>query len=242
MPPPPAVTGRPARFHSGNPSIESSGPIAPAAQLADGVVGKDAVRAAAVRDDVGVLGQRAKLAFELTDRNRSGAGDVPGRVLGFGPHVEQQHLAALQASGQLRAVDELDPVPIAEVGRGEPLEAGDMFGGDVAQRRPQVTDPVAGQRVEDPGAVPTCGQEPGAGHGPKVVRGVGDGLADLVGDVVDRPLTLGEHIDDLGPAPAGQGLGDLGEPLVQRVLGDPVTHALHRCSGKPRLSSIQTNS
>ena len=167
------------------------------------------------------------MAFQLTDRNRSGAGDVPGRVLGFGPHVEQQHLAALEASGQLLAVDELYPVPIAEVGGGQLLEAGHMFGGNIAQRRPQLTHPVARQHVEDPRAVSTCDQDPGAGHRPKVVRGVGDGLADLLGDVVDRPLTLGEHIDDLGAAPAGQGLGHLGERLVQRVLGDPVTHAVH---------------
>ena len=83
---------------------------------------------------------------------------------------------------------------------------------------------------------------PGAGHGPEVVRGVGDALADLVGDLVHRPLALGEHIDDLCSAPAGQRFGDLGEPLVQRVLGDPVTHAVHGASADASLSSTQTNS
>ena len=32
-----------------------------------------------------------------------------------------------------------------------------MFGRDIAQRRPQLSHPVAGQRVEDPRAVPTRG-------------------------------------------------------------------------------------
>jgi hypothetical protein len=54
---------------------------------------------------------------------------------------------------------------------------------------------------------------------------VGDRLAQLPGDLLDRTLALGQQVDDLGPAAAGQGLGHLGQALEQRILGGPLTHA-----------------
>src|SRR5438132_4790840 len=60
------------------------------------------------------------------------------------------------------------------------------------------------------------------------MRRVGHGLADLLGDLVHRPLALRQHIRDLGPAAAGQRLGHLGEACVERVLGRSITHAGHR--------------
>ena len=66
---------------------------------------------------------------------------------------------ALQPGVEFASGHRLEPVAVAEVGVGEPFDAGDVFGGDVAQRRPQLTDPVAGQRVEDPGAVAAGSQE-----------------------------------------------------------------------------------
>jgi len=44
-------------------------------------------------------------------------------------------------------------------------------------------------------------------------------LSDLGGDVLHGALALGQHIDDLDPAPARQRLGDLGEPVAERFLG-----------------------
>jgi len=99
-----------------------------------------------------------------------------------------------------------------------------VLAGDITQRAPQVGDPLAGQRVVDPGAVPSGGQQPSAGHRPKVVRGVGHALADLFGDVVNGSFALGEDVDDLGPPAAGQRLGDLRETVEERVLGGSVTH------------------
>ena len=58
------------------------------------------------------------------------------------------------------------------------------------------------------------------------MRGVGDALADLGGDLLHRPLALGQQVHDLGPAAAGQRPGDLGEAPVQGVFGGTVSHAV----------------
>src|SRR5207249_2714817 len=89
----PGSHGQAGSFPLGKPVDESSGPEALAVELTHGVVRVDAVRAPAVGHDIGILRQRAKLASEFADRERAGAGDVPGRVLGLGPHVENDDLA-----------------------------------------------------------------------------------------------------------------------------------------------------
>ena len=52
-----------------------------------------------------------------------------------------------------------------------------------------------------------------------MMRGVGDALVELHGDLLYRALPLGEQIDDLGPPSRPERLGDLGEAFEQRVLG-----------------------
>src|SRR5205085_10894968 len=105
---------------------QSSSPKALPVEFAHRVVRVHAVRAAAVGDDVGVLGQRSQLAAQLAERHRTGAGDVPSAVLGRGANVEHQHLAPLQAFGELVAVDDLNTVAVAQVGVGQPLDASDV--------------------------------------------------------------------------------------------------------------------
>ena len=142
--------------------------------------------------------------------------------------VEHQHFAALQSRGELLAIDDVDAITVAEIGSREPLESGDVFTGDIAQRRPQFTDPLAGQRIEDARAVAPRRDQPGPGHGPQMVRRVGHALVDLGGDLLHRPLALSENIDDLGPAPAGQRFGHFCESVEECVLGRSLTHAPHR--------------
>src|SRR5204863_7513489 len=138
----------------GKPVFEAPGPVAAAAEQPDGVVSVDAVGAAAVGDHFDVLGQGPEVLAQLVDGNRSGAGDVAGGELGGGPHVEHHHVASLEASGELLAVDGLEAGSVAEVVLGQPLDSGDVLGGDAPQRHPQFADPVAGQHVHDPGPFP----------------------------------------------------------------------------------------
>ena len=126
--------------------------------------------------------------------------------------------------GELVAADLLEPAAVAEVGGGELVELFVMGGGDVAQRRPQLADPVGGEPVVDPGAVAAGGDEAGGGEGAEVERGVGDALADLGGELVDVAFALGEHVDQLGAATVAERLGDLGERVEQRILRLSITH------------------
>ena len=146
-------------------------------------------------------------------------------VLGGWPHVEHQHLTAGEPDGQLVATDDLDPFPAAQVGVGEPVQAGHVLGRRLRQCRPQVGDPVAGQRVEDSGAVAAGRHQPGPRHCPQVMGGIRHALADLAGDLLDRALTLGQQVCDLRPPPARQRPGNLGETLVQCVFRRAVSHA-----------------
>jgi hypothetical protein len=50
-------------------------------------------------------------------------------------------------------------------------------------------------------------------------------LADLAGDLLDRPLALGQQVCDLRPPPARQRPGNLGKPLIQGILRSTVSHA-----------------
>src|SRR5207249_2090912 len=140
----PGSHGQARSFPLGKPVDESPGPEALAVELPHGVVRVHAVRAPAVGHDIGILRQRAELASEFADRERAGAGDVPGRVLGLGPHVEDDDLAPLEPPGELLADDDLDAVPVAEVRRRQLHEASDVCGRDIPQGRPQLADAVAG--------------------------------------------------------------------------------------------------
>ena len=85
------------------------------------------------------------LAASCVDRDRSGAGDVSGGVLGGGSDVDDDDVAGGDPFGELVAADLLEPATVAEVGGGEVVELLVMGGGDVAQRRPQLADAGRGR-------------------------------------------------------------------------------------------------
>ena len=87
----------PARRHSGKPTSSRRASQAARAQQPHGVVGVDAVRPAAVRDDLAPPRQpRQRARRARRQRRRARAGDVPGPVLGLRPHVEHHDVAARQ--------------------------------------------------------------------------------------------------------------------------------------------------
>ena len=61
-----------------------------------------------------------------------------------------------------------------------------------------------------------------------MMRRVGNALIDLTGDCINRALTLRQQIDDLGPTPAGQRLGDFGKPVEESGFSFSITHGCHR--------------
>src|SRR5205823_9936899 len=87
--------------------FQAAGGYAAAAQFADGVVGVDAVRAAAVGDDFLAVGEVVEFGVQRGDRHAAGAEDVPGLVFRDRPDVEDDNLAGAQPAGQLVAADRL---------------------------------------------------------------------------------------------------------------------------------------
>ncbi|MDN5858525.1 MAG: hypothetical protein L0H84_07865 [Pseudonocardia sp.] len=59
---------------------------------------------------------------------------------------------------------------------------------------------------------------PARARGAQVVRHVGDAQPDLAGDLLDGPLALREHVDDLCPPPGPQRAGHLCEHREQSIL------------------------
>ena len=101
--------GSPARRHSGKPT-SSRRAGATAAQQTHGVVGVDAVRPAAIRDDLARRpAARRTSAASSSIGAETASGDVPRRVLGSRAHVEQHHAALRQPRGQVIHTDAARP-------------------------------------------------------------------------------------------------------------------------------------
>ena len=98
----------------GHPPGEAARGASLGPQQADGVVGEDAVGAAAVGDDLGARGQFGEPLPELADRDGDRAGDVPGGVFGGRADIEHGDLAQPGPAQQLVAGHLFDV--IAQVG------------------------------------------------------------------------------------------------------------------------------
>jgi hypothetical protein len=144
---------------------------------------------------------------------------MAGGVLAGGADVDEDQVAGLEAREQLVAIDVVDVGAVAEVGVGERVEVVELFGGELADGQPDLEHLVGGEPVVDVGALAAGGHQPGPGEGAQVVGGVGDRLVDLVGELLDAALALGEDLDDLGAPSGAQGGGDAAEAVEQCVLG-----------------------
>jgi hypothetical protein len=204
--------------------FKSTRAISASLQCSDGVVGIGAVPAAAVRDDLRVLREALEVASELADRDGSRAHDVPGVILRVRSDVEYYDVARTNPRKEFVGADGLQPAAITEVCGREVADAGDVFGGDRPQRCPELFDALGRESVDDTSSFPSRRHQAGSGERLQVMRRVRHTLLDLDGELVDRSLTLGENIDDLGAPPTRERLRCLGERVEQGVLGGAVPH------------------
>jgi hypothetical protein len=79
---------------------------------------------------------------------------------------------------------------------------------------------VVGQPIEDEGALAPRGDQVCVEKHAQMGAGVLDGHLDLVGDVLDGALALGEEVEQLEPLRAGEGVADPGEVGVELVFLD----------------------
>src|SRR4051794_8048143 len=103
-----AFGGRARELPLGPAFLQASRRAARRLQVADGVVGVGAERAAAVGHDLAVGRQLGEALLELLDRDRARALDVPGRELLGRTHVDEHDVALAQPGYQLLAADGLD--------------------------------------------------------------------------------------------------------------------------------------
>ena len=140
---------------------------------------------------------------------------MPRRVFPLGPDVEHDNVAARQPLPELGCGEMLDPVPPAEVLVCEHADLGQMTNGDLADRRPELGDLIAREPVDHPRSLAARTHEPCAREDLQVLRRVRDRLRDLIGDLLDRPLALREHVDDLRAPPAAERLRNRRQAVEQ---------------------------
>lgn len=193
-----------------------------AGEVSDGVVGIDAEGATTVGHDVLVLGEGRDEIVEPVkligwDRDRSG--EVTRGVLDFGSDVDQNQVTAPKSILELVTADHIEIVTVAEIGAGQILDGVELVGGEATYTQPNVDDSIRSHPVMDVGSFAAGGDQSGIGEGAEMMGGVGDRLADRLGYLFHRPLTLGQHLDDLDTPTRRQRLGDAGEPFEERILG-----------------------
>src|SRR5581483_6952980 len=117
----------------------------------------------AIGNDLTTLRQLADERIELVDGGRTSAGDMAGAKLGLGTDVEHNHIATLEPPRELLRRELLHPVSLPQVLVGQDRHLGHMPNCDVADRRPQVRDSVAGEPVDDPRSFPARPYQPCSG-------------------------------------------------------------------------------
>ena len=172
-------------------------------QKTNGIVGIDAVRAAAVGDDLPSTWKARRELVQGCDRSGPGTGDVAGAKLGLGSNVEDDRVSASEAIDQLGCRDLLDLATLAEVLLREHAHLCDVSRGDVAHGRPELCHAVARQAVVDPAAVTSRPGETARREKPEVMGSSRDALAGFLRNLLYGALALGKEIDNLG-APAAR--------------------------------------
>ena len=184
------------------------------AQQVDGVECHDAVRTAAIRNDVLSLGQIAEALFQLPERKRDRTGDVAGEVLLAWADIDDRHVTRTHAAQEFVVSDGFQRAPFLQV---LPTDLFDFRQTGFCER-PQVEEKRGhlriGESIGDVQARFFGVYETGASQHLEVVRGVRDALSDLGGEGLDRPRSLGQQIQELEPAGAGRGLANPSDVLV----------------------------
>ena len=149
---------------------------------------------------------------------------MPRLVLGLWPDIQDHNIAPREHLGQRLRRHLLHIAALSQVVLGQDGHLGHMPRGHVAHGRPQVRHPLARQAVHDPRSIPSRANQPRPSQQPQVMRRIGKRLANLLGDLVHRPLALRQHVHDLRPPSAPKRMPDRGKRVKQGVLRMAITH------------------
>jgi hypothetical protein len=139
-------------------------------------------------------------------------------VLLLGTHIQQNDLAAAQQLRQFVWCDRLEAVTLPKEVADNAVHLGEMLLGGVAQGQNQADDLGPRQPVVDEKTFPSGQHELRLPQLLEMPRRVGDGKAGLRGERFNRPLALGEDLQDLEAMRARYRLADARELRIQPVL------------------------
>ena len=179
-------------------------------------MGVGAEGAAAVGDHI-LIGRKLGEPFvQLVERDRSGAIDVTRVELLRRANVDQDHLTGAQPPAQLLAPDALNL--LTEIGTRGALDLTELGGGGVAKGEPDGEGLIASEGVTDPRPLALSSDQAGCVENLEVLRGVGARLATRLSELVDRSRGLGQQLELLKSARAGERLAHDGDRLEQGLL------------------------
>ena len=171
-----------------------------------GLVGQDAVGTAAVGDDLLARIERRQAPLKLGQRDVDGARQVAEGELILRADVEHGDDSVPQPAHQLGPRDRLERVAICKVAAHDPLDLGRLCLGDAPQRRDEIQHGIVGQPIEDELAVTPRRDQPAAPHVLQVLRGVGHGQLQPVGQHLDAALALRQLLQKLKAMGMSRGL------------------------------------
>jgi hypothetical protein len=197
--------------------FQSTGFEATRAKCCNGLVGQDAVGAAAISDDLSLGVEFGEARFEVTQRDVHCARQMSQREFVFRPDVENSDRAGARSPPQLVARHGFQAVTIIEIVAHQPLDLGHVPLSDPAQRRQQIENGVVGKPVIDEfTVVPVC-HHAGAPHVLEMLRGVRDRQTGSLRQHFDTPLALGKLFQQLEAVRMSQRFRDHSELDEQRV-------------------------
>lgn len=168
--------------------------------------------------------------LELIEWDRNGTGEVPGSIFLQGPHIDDyEPFAPLQSGQQLLAVYGLETFLRSEIRLDKALDAGQPLGSQGAQSNPELVDGGRGEPVTHASAVASRRQESCLFQYLEVLAGVGAREADLSRELINRAVSICEHIDDLDSTPAGERLSDPRELVEELHLDRAIWHQAAVC-------------
>ncbi len=129
--------------------LQTARPTPPGPQPRDGFRGEQAERPSAVGDDLEAGVELVEAGLEVLEGERARAGDVAGRVLLLGPHVEHDDLTGLHAGEQLVPADPLGARGVGAERAEDLVDLGEARPGEVVEGANEAADLLARGAVVD---------------------------------------------------------------------------------------------
>ena len=195
-------------------NLEASG-----TQCSDGLEGQNAVRAAAIGDDLLVRRQFREATIEVGQGNVDGTRQVAQGEFILWPHVKHHCRSVAQTLQQHFARDRLKGITLVEIAGHNPFNLGNVALAEAAQRGKQIDHCVIGEAIKDAFAVTTGDYEASPPEALKVARRVGNRKTGAHSQDFHAALTLAEVLQQLQPVGVADRLRDLRETGEDGMLG-----------------------